>query len=209
MVRMQNTTFMSAKNTRLGLGNILYHKTIYADEEKMGVMLRCFSSFKRKYDVIRLLVFIGAISLIVGGFFAINYVGGVLVFILYIFIVYLTMLAVGLIFIRPKMFIPIRYEIYVHEIPGKPQHKSIILVPYYYPRGREVIIIPLDIVESVGIVKESKYFKCADARIEGFELFILNKRRKEITRFGILCDQESVEEVARDLWSLVKKYGEE
>jgi len=203
--KMQSIISMSGKNIRIPIGNMLYHTTIDADEEKVRIVIRCLSRIKRRYNLFRGALIALSITLLIALFYAMNRISGPLLFILEFATLYTIFTSAGLAFIRPRMLFPMRYNVYVHETPGRERYRSIIIVPEYWPKGRDILIIPMDSVSRIGIIRDRRKIRYTDIEIEGVEVFIADKKGKEITRFGILCVEDQVKKTAIDLWDFLQR----
>jgi len=196
---------MSGKNISPFTGNMLFRAIIGPDEEKIEVMAKCIKSIKRKLNISRTAIGIFAVALLVSLFFLMETLEGIFLFLLEFLSIYLIIVATSFIFIRPKLYFPVRYTIMIHEIPGRVGVRSLVIVPEYFPRGREVIMIPLHIIGQVGVIESTRKIKCTKEKILGTEIFISDKRGKEIARFGFMGREDDVKKTATELWGVVEK----
>ncbi len=208
MVVRQSITSISGENTSIGLGNILYYSEIDSDLQKIGVLAECIKRIRRKYKALRIMSYILLLAYVIVGVSVYDELHGVLRYLFYVSMVYAVILAIFLIMTKLRLLLPMKYYIYIHEIPARREHKSIVLVSQYYPSGRNVTIIPIDTVDRIGIIRDKKYIRCARSTMEGSEIFITNRNGKEIVRFGFYCDEKQVEKTAAELWEIVRSIKE-
>ncbi len=180
----------------------MYQSTIDADPGKMGLVSRCLSRIRMKLNMIRIMILLSVVGLVAAIFYLPQTASRMLMLFLETLCVYMIILLIGTLILRTHIPVPVRYYVFVHEPCSKRVPISIIVIPEYMPRGREVFIIPVDMVSKIGIV-ESTISPCRDVKISGAEIFIQGADGREILRFGILGERRSVEKVAMDLWEIV------
>ena len=194
---------MSERSIKLAaLGNIIYSRTIELDDAKVDEISKCVNELKHKLRLLRLALIVLIVSLIVLSFYLYLQDSMYSAFINFL-VVYFIFVFVGMLVFRIKMLVPFRYSVFVHEVPGRAKEKSIVVVSEYVPKGREVFIVPMRIVSKVGIIETEKRIACKDRPLRGLEIFITDKKGKEIAKFGFLGKENIVKEVAMDLWSFV------
>lgn len=203
MGQRQNIISMLEKNTNPSLlGNIIYSRVIESESKKINEILRCIRGLKLRLrmlyaSLIMLIIILVSLS------FHLSLQDSPYALLINFLVVYFILVIVGILLFRARMLIPFRYNVFVHEIPGRVKERSIVIVSEYIPKGRDVIIIPTQSISKIGIIETERRIACTNKYIRGLEVFILDMRRKEITRFGFFGKESEVREVALDLWSFV------
>ncbi len=190
------------------VGNMIYHTVINSDQQKIGIMAGCIKSIKRKLNIARVIFGVATAFMMFATYYLMQTMEGPLLFFMEILSTYTILFLLGLIFIRPKMFFPIRYNIFIHETPGRYKERSVVIIPEYFPRGREIIMIPLESVSRMGIVETTKIVKCTGQKISGLEIFISDEKGREIARFGFMAPDSEVKKTAVELWETIEKIRE-
>ena len=187
-------------------GNILYQFTIHPDERKLMEVSKYIKNLKWKMNVFRVFLGVIAVMLLIALLYMALYVEGPYVFFIQFITIYVIIFLVGLLLFKAKMLIAIRYNVYVHETPGRQKVRSIIIVPEYFPKGKEIVIIPIEMISKIGIIETKKRLGRQDVVISGLEVFILDRKGRELLKFGFLGREDEIKNVATDLWAFVTDY---
>lgn len=184
------------------LGNIIYSRVIESESRKINEILKCIRGLKIKLRILYALLIMLIIILVPLSFY-LSLQDSLFVPLINFLVVYFIFVLVGMLLFRARMLVPFRYNVFVHEIPGRVGERSIVVVSEYIPKGRDVIIIPIRSISKIGVIEMERRIACGNKFLRGLEVFILDTRGKEITRFGFLGKESEVREVALDLWGLV------